>query len=245
MKRKAFLLGYEGNENPLTAVKFDLNSMKNYLLSPEGGAYNEEEIILLYNESSRKIYQKLSYLEFIDSCDFFLFYWSGHGCQIDEQYNLELEIGPDEYLLTEKIPRIAEKTMYIYDTCRVLIPNPPLEKKSAIILESATESYDEKRRIARCIYDEALYSAHNGPESFYACAKGEEAQADYDNSLFTKCVIDSAFEFTNYPAKSNVASMYEVCKRAREKCISISKGLQHPSCRIPKTPNLFPFAINI
>src|SRR5579863_3094297 len=98
MIRKALLIGCPGDkldEDNLPGVNVDLNKFYSFLRSYTGGAWEHEEITLLWNPTEKKV---LNEVKVNNNVDYSITYFSGHGGYTNEQTYLHFK---DNRLLSE------------------------------------------------------------------------------------------------------------------------------------------------
>ena len=89
MKRRAFLIGgnYQEPGNSLSGVGPDIAAWKQYLMSPCGGSWAEDEILDLSGDSKDNI---VSMLQVGRTVDYSLVCFSGHGYLTKDRFGFNM-----------------------------------------------------------------------------------------------------------------------------------------------------------
>jgi len=193
MKRRALLIGYTGadsNEDTLEGVLFDLEKYKNYLMSSRGGAWENDEIIVLNAPTKSKLKIQLL-LAKADGIDMMFTVFSGHGDFDDvEKGCRRFLLNKDEIVWEKELWNIAKKQILICDSCaglRSRNANESLleEKRVSNIIKTSSN----ERLLARKKYDTWCYECENQLIRLYAAKAGTYAE-DQDGGVYTNCLID-------------------------------------------------------
>jgi hypothetical protein len=103
---------------PLRYCQNDGVRMKKYLMSDYGGAWQDNEIILLNDVTIALLNSEIDKLINLN-LEYFFFYFSGHG-SIVNQYNV-IQLKDTPYYKYKTIPSVARKEVFITDSCRKVI----------------------------------------------------------------------------------------------------------------------------
>ena len=170
VKRRAILIGSPGTrDNFLVGVKNDLANFKNYLLSDEGGAWNEAEITVSYNPT----FERASSLVHGSEEDYTLVYLSGHGYTNRRNERMfclrDINIA-DTYFLNQ-----SPRQLIIVDACRTIFtgigaPPPPTFAPRWEHLEGSP---------VRELFDSCIKNSWPGKTIIHSTQHGE---VSYDNS---------------------------------------------------------------
>lgn len=171
VRRLAILVGSQfPDSNFLRGVKPDLENVKQFLLSPCGGAWQENEIYIFYNRPAREV------LQFIErmAADYCIIYFSGHGSAtglgerllavtdwlVDDLYMLECNTSPRITMLS--------------DSCRT-VPGAAI---SGIPWPHEEWLYADGYSRARAVFDQSITDSPEGRIIVHATVHGRPA---YDN----------------------------------------------------------------
>ena len=160
MKRKALLIGYNAldcpEEETLCNVSDDLDKIKHYLMSPQGGAWifdkNEiinNEIEVFHNATKDDLKSRLN--DIIDEkLDVGLIYITGHGAYSDKHKCRKFKLNNKENIYEYELVGIADKEIFIWDSCSLLV-NESLKTKDEYIEVAIdkiinSEKYDKARK---------------------------------------------------------------------------------------------------
>ena len=243
MRRKALIIsnpGESGANNYCEGVNKDVKNYKQFLMSPQGGYWFEEEVICLNRPSIDTLKANLQQLSNID---YTLIVFCGHGYSFGDQTILELK---SECEIPEKLLRNNyKKRTIILDCCRKQANNI----NESIIHEFAAAI--EKRDIdgieARRYYDEIISSCDNGIVVAYACDLNETAGDDSRNGgYYSYSLLQSATkwseEFHYYKGYKSIVEMHQRASiLTREK----SEYQQNPQIEKPRSCPYFPFVVYV
>src|SRR5688572_4065117 len=117
--RKALLVGAPGGvfTDFLPGVFPDLQNMKAFLLSPQGGAWKKEEITMLYNPGKKKLLQTVKAMQ----ADYTLTFFSGHGFPDDFDRRF-ISLTNGECTTDVKLLNSSARQLVLIDDCRKFIP---------------------------------------------------------------------------------------------------------------------------
>jgi hypothetical protein len=176
--------GY-GKEHLFGANK-DIENMFNYLISPRGGAWKKQEIILLYNPTWSDVKMNIDKL----LTDYQFIYFAGHGSggECRKRY-LGFKDGVVEDInLLNAIP----KQLIIIDACRVFYPTisgiPPAE--------DAYSNFTGESN-ARIAFDHCITNSRNGKVIVHATKHGYEAEEERyrRGGAFTLALLYTSLQF--------------------------------------------------
>ena len=182
-KRKAILIsGYEhnGSVQQEEGFKKDLKEHEKHLLSKKGGAWHNEEIILLYNPSKKELQDEIRR----DNGLMILYIaYSGHG--FSRKSNEDFICLKDGYKNIVDLKGNAERHLMFFDSCRTILK----EDKMDLSLESFSMSTD---KLWRKKYEDKMLSTERGVVIVFSCSKTEAAGDNsnggyFSQSLFSVC----------------------------------------------------------
>ena len=182
INRQLILIFNDGGKiNHLNGVSVDKASLIEHFTSAEGGAWDESEMKVFFNDCTK---QKLEfYIRFqrnTNRIDYWLIVFSGHGYATDTDTYLELSPGNDCGIKAIKQMLNSYKCLVIADSCRVLI-NEAVENmavKREILFSSITDS-SAYRKKCKDIYDKAWESVCSGSfNAGFAASLGQAANDD-------------------------------------------------------------------
>lgn len=187
MKRRAIILG---NVDGQLSTNIDMEKVRNFLLSLNGGAWRPSEIIRKANISRDKLDRLL-----LDTknggYDYVFLYFSGHG-----EYNrgTVIELNPQGETISEQsLSNLASRQLCIYDCCRTL-PKSQVDKV-AFAMNNLSESTTLVGEYARLLFDERIMNAYEQQMSLYSCGIDECSYDFGEGGIYTKHLIDAAMTF--------------------------------------------------
>ncbi len=243
MNRKALIIsnpGEVGYDEYCEGVNKDVINYKNFLMSPQGGYWFEDEIFCVERPSIELL--KL-HLTLLNDIDYTMIIFCGHGCSYDDETILELKKGSN--ICADLLKNGARKRTIILDCCR----------KEANLLEESIiyecSETIEKRTMdafsARRYYDELLSECPNGVVVTYACDLNETAGDDsrkggyYSYSLL-QTAKKWAQEFTLIKMHQSIVAVHE---QASTLTRLKSNFEQNPQIEKPRSAPYFPFVVRL
>lgn len=199
MKRRALIIGASFptvSENYLAGVNIDLDSYRNFLISPTGGAWIEnEELFILKNATKDNIKSMIKKLT-DQKPDYSFVTFSGHGGADSPTQNY-INTHDDQKMTVEELWINAPKRMLIVDACRK-------QAKFKVLMEAARkavamDSFSDptaRKILARKLFAEALEDSPLEYCMAYSCSYNETAADRGDiGGLFTSTLIRNSYEW--------------------------------------------------
>ncbi|MEP7163041.1 MAG: caspase family protein [Ferruginibacter sp.] len=181
--RKAILIGCPGTgRNYLSAVGYDLQNVKNFLLSNRGGRWFDNEIITLDNPT---ISTALNIIQ-ATIADYVIVYFSGHGWanNSNEKFLCLKDGDVEDLLLLSQSPR---QNIFV-DACRKI----PLHVISGLPEEDKYLHADGYYP-AREQFDKYILNSPVGQTIIHATAHDTEAFASQTGSYFTEALLNVCY----------------------------------------------------
>ncbi len=177
MRRKALLianLDAVGSQN-------DINNWKKFLLSGRGGAWRENEIMVLTNPSKNSLNTVLCCIK-NSGYDFIIVVYAGHG---GWKRSTILEINPDCETIGERdLKGLSSREILILDCCRATSTETYILDELQLKLFS-----DSIRSDIRIRYDARILQAIEQQVTLYACGIGECAYCSNNGGYYTKNLL--------------------------------------------------------
>ena len=245
--RRAILIAAPGGgPKPAHGTRVDVAAWQNYLTSPAGGAWNDDEILPPLTHPSKDELDDA--LASADGCDYAVVTFSGHGGtkNIDGEPTTVLQIAPSLPLIPyyELKPRCA-RILLILDSCRsVLEEEVGVSKMAGRLME---KSIEERliRQMHRDIYEKIILRTERGTITLFGCDYNEEAddmlsETQY-GGLYTHKLIGAGDTWYSSAAKG-MLNVYDAHLRA-ERDTTGQNRLQHPKILHGRRLGIFPFAV--
>ena len=218
MKKYAFLFG---NTNGLVGVQKDLQTFRDFLMSPEGGAWIKSEISDLHeNMTSTALKLELMKLK-QRKLDYLIVYFSGHGGSVREKSYIYPS--DNAFIEISELENLATRQLNIYDCCRSVDSYIQKSICNFSMQESANNDWG-----VRAAYDNRIMQAAPQQMSLYSCALGEYS-IDDDGGIFTRNLLDSAMNI-----KSGEKLVVDAFNEAMKQTNLNTEGKQNPKCRMLK-----------
>jgi len=239
MKRRALLIGSPGIHRTKgylgDMTEKDLNKIKNYLMSNNGGCWYENEILII---DTNKIDDVKKYIEIVrnENNDFVFCAFSGHGWYDGNNFTRVFEIGKDS-LYESEFRQLSSKQLMVSDSCAEIyiekVSHENFKLESSILIDSAdTKNYRE-------IYENKISECKPQEINLYSSSINELSHTD-DNlgGYFIHYLFNTAIsnELKNL-------DIIDTFKLAKEK-MKIDRRNQTPSSSFPKSASKFlPFSL--
>jgi len=240
MIRRALLIGSPGLPGTKgyleDMTKNDLNKIKNYLMSNNGGKWYDNEILLLDTNDINEVKKYINYVR-NEHNDFVFCAFSGHGWYDGNRYSRVFEIG-DNDLYENKFKQLSKKQLSIFDSCaEVYKPKILTENKRFENVVASMDSLDHKDY--REIYNNEIYKCHPQEISLYSSSVDEFSHTDEDlGGHFIHYLLDvgASNQTKNLDAIDTFLITKEKMKNDRRN--------QTPSSSFPKSAKVFlPFSL--
>jgi hypothetical protein len=194
MKKQAIIIITPNlpGQTKLPGATLDAEAWRSFLLSPEGGAWEHNEIKVLSDQTTGVITGVLE-LERQKSLDYALIAFSGHGhykVLPDKTTETQMFISANEYLTERSLTVRAKRELIVMDSCREYGGEIITEmKKSAQFSGSAMIRAEDRFAKAREMFEKALSLSPEGRTLVYSCSLNQTAG---DKFSFTRFLISDA-----------------------------------------------------
>jgi hypothetical protein len=176
-----------GDEHHLPGVRVDVQSYYDFLTADEGGAWEDEEIVMLDEPSSVRA---APYLTGGNRYDFTLICFAGHGGYDFRRRKTQVFL-TDGPLDLESLRTGCARELIITDSCRTVIDELD-DQRSIIGGDFGYEPNGSRRRSCRALYDMGIARAEAGTTFMLACDIGEAAdETPEGGGEFTQHLIDA------------------------------------------------------
>lgn len=185
--RKALLIGAPGGGNSiyLAGVSRDLNATRAFLMSPEGGAWYDHEIIVFPDADINSIGYEVQRM----FADYSIVLFSGHGFS-DLTGNRFLSLSNGNYFYDRELLNKSPRQLVVIDSCRKVLPQlgigDPMEEWSHF---DANQNYLIKARKA---YDFWIKNTPHGRLIIHSTEHDNYALDTRDGGIFTQTLLQVA-----------------------------------------------------
>lgn len=238
MKRKALLIGYSGwdtRDGKLQGVSKDLNNYRKYLLSLEGGAWYDDEIITL-EDTNISILQK--HIEHIkqEKNDIVFTVYSGHGEYDSINHCRNICIDNKTERSEHILYKLAPKQIIILDSCSGEREDEHTanESRAQILLEN---KHISKRFMARKKYEEKCDNCVSQTLKFYAAERGTYANDTSEGGIYSTELLRALNN-----AQDDI-SIFSAHKMADKLIRTLTD--QKPDYDVPRLLNYLPGVIHV
>ena len=255
INRQLILIFNDGGETKnLKGVTIDKEALIEHFTSAEGGAWDESEMKVFFNDCTKQMLELYIRVQRITNrIDYWLIVFSGHGYATDTDTYLELSPGNDCGIKAIKQMLNSYKCLVIADSCRVLI-NEAVEnsaEKRERLFSSTTES-TEYRKICKEMYDKAWDSVLSGSfNAGFAASLGQAANDDdQKGGYYIEGILNAANSHVNatrviYGTSScpnEIIPFSDIHNAASKHVMDKSYGSQQPTT-IGSSINKIPFVV--
>jgi hypothetical protein len=204
MKRIALLIF---NTNGLEGTKADVGKLSRFLMSLQGGAWEESEIFPLPDLSRKSLLTYLKKVRQVD-VDYAIVMFSGHGGYRNETV---LEINQNEETITvSDLLYLAPRQLSIFDCCRVM-EESRLQKSLLSEGEAMFSSgRDSIRTIIRKKYNARILQSMRQQAVLYACSVGECSYDSKSGAVY----IDKLIEIANNASDAEFMTVGQAHQKA-------------------------------
>ena len=237
------MIGYsvwdiKGKE-PLKGVSLDLQNYKDFLMSPNGGGWYENEITVLQDRSLLDIKFALL-LRKREFNDIVFTVFSGHGDYDDiENYCRRFEVSKNETILEKDLLGLSKKQILICDACSGLRSKEITTDTKNIINSSSIHENEYLVKKAREKYERLCLSCPEQTLRFYAAEVGTFAEDTSKGGRYSNALLDT---LKYIPTETNIFQAHNIAaKRVRQE----SMEQQRPDYSVPKIHDFLPGSIAI
>jgi hypothetical protein len=245
MSKTAFIITtpHAPKQDPLPGAQRDADDWHAFLLSPEGGAWNEDEIQMHVDNQPMLIKLALSVAS-TRQLDYALLAFCGHGRSISQSGTTELYLDETHSLHDYGLTVKARRELVIIDACREYagdIPQKELLKRAMLNCSAALEDEDRRQK-ARELFERDLVRTPEGRTLVFSCEAGQTA-ADVPSS-FTQYLISDAKGLAGNDRLVRTISIKEAFDVAEGKPAQINYP-QKPVYNGQRRSTHIPFAVSI
>jgi hypothetical protein len=232
MKRIAILIGSPGIPY-LNGVPKDIENIKQYLKSSNGGGWTTTEIKETILNPSAK--DTLFLLDNITNADFAFVYYSGHGFTGSDNRG-KININSNEVLNISDLANRCKKQITIIDACRGYEAMLGFDRLS----EQVTFSFDTSNiEDSKAVFNDYLNYSKDGKVLLFASQKGENAQDTSSGGIFSTNILKSA-KYLIDKSTNPIVNVHSVFNQAKE----LTKNYHTPHIEFTIKDALnFPFGI--
>ena len=242
LARKALIIGAPDEKIP--GVNIDIQNLKDYLKSPIGGLWYDNEVKILNSPSEREV---LSEISLLNKSDYSLILFAGHGYYSIDKETTVLHINSQEKLDSLNLRVGAKKHTLILDCCRKLERESLMKYRMESMMFSKSQTLTPSA--CREYFDRYISNCDNGIVVMNSCSIDETAgENESKGGYYTSSLIDCANAWAknklrDIPFTKNILPTQACHNSAVEEVKKLSGGRQNPTFESPRTENKFPFAV--
>jgi hypothetical protein len=233
MKRFALILeaSRANTRKPIDGCKRDAERFEAWLKNPGGGAWNNDEVMVIHDPWQ---FELDKYKESLDGADYAVVAFSGHGRIVEDwsgRRKQMITIGNNTDAGTEidfdsLTPRAAKRVMSC-DACREVHAAARLvenyQKRLAGLAKFAEQYYT--RADYRRAFEKALLNAREGEFKMFSCSPNEYAGDDAVNGgFFTDALLSSSADWCGNQSRENILTVGEAFMAA---CPIVAAAARH------------------
>lgn len=257
--RRALLIsnpGEVGAENYCKGVYVDIRNYTQFLLSPQGGAWDSSEIKHLDRPTAQNVRDWLAHFS---THDYVLVMFTGHGWYSSVDRDRILELRQNERLLSVELRKGSKKRTIILDCCQKVYNEPSkiVAKALSALANEAISRRTPDPATCRQLFFDSVRNSPDGIVFLTSCAIGELSTDDdtrggrYNGSMMevladwteAQSQIPTFRQFYGNSNTQATLSIVAAHEPAAEKTRLLSAGGQNPTIEKPRTSPYFPIAV--
>lgn len=242
MSRKAVLVEASkiAGADDLPGARADVVNLREWLTLNQGGAWEDEEIVVLRNPSRARLWTEL---EKARSVDYAFVAFSGHGHHVRTRQGEETYVcinDTEEFAAGDLYPGNLRATVLV-DACRgltVRMFHEALEARAKALKYARSE----ERYRCRLRFDQAVAACDAGPVWLYSCRVNESAGDTPMGGVFTTSMIRTSRALIEAMA---VVKVIDVAMSFNAAATATNRFMaqQHPEFVSPPRTDFYPFAV--
>ncbi len=226
-----------GNKNGLPSVEKDCNRIEEFLRSPLGGCWIDDEILYLPFEITADELNEIIVSIKQLNLDYVFVYFSGHGGSRSQQTILEINSNEEKIYLRELL-HLSQRQLTIVDCCRY--PCDMLNEEEFSLKKSIKQESSRMIPFIRESFDKRLSQALPQNVIVYSCSYGEYSDDLGNGSRFTNALLDSL-----YSVDKQYKLVSEVFIEAADVTSESSEYSQNPKLSMPKISPQYQIPLSI
>ena len=241
--RRALLAASPDDSNStLPGARQDVYNYEEFLLSIEGGAWEQNEIIKLFNPAKAEFLRSVASLSF---ADYVFIAFSGHGeHHVGKQlYETSLHLTATESCYVYEINPNNKRHFVAIDTCRAVVSVKQVLDERVVAMANAARPQITRQQ-ARALFDETFASAEEGRVVAYSCKVDQAAGETPSGGFFSKSLVDESAKWAMAARSMAVLSVRESFDLAQSKTYKLNAP-QWPELHAGRRLHHFPFAISV
>jgi hypothetical protein len=188
--RRAVLIGSQTpGSTHLPGVKEDLASLKEYLLSPNGGGWHNSEIIILENPTVNIVLATIRQA----IADYVYVYFSGHG--ITRRDNARMIVLMDGELQDLQLLNESPRQTIMIDACGTLEERAAIGGIGRRVWPEEKRHYFDGYSAARAYFNNCISESPYGKLIVHATKIGQSAIDTPNGGKFTNALLDSVYAY--------------------------------------------------
>lgn len=241
--RRALLIASPDIPNEtLPGARQDVYNFENFLLSLEGGAWDQDEITKLFNPTKTDLTQSVRAMA---GSDYAFITFSGHGAHhVNNELNdTSLKLTRYESCYVFEVNPQNKRHTLIVNTCRAIVQITEEILKRAMFAANAARA-EITRQQARALFDETFSAADEGRVIAYSCKVGQAAGESSSGGYFSRALVGEASAWANQAAAKQVLSVKDTFDLAQAKTYKVNAP-QWPVLEAGRRLRHFPLAISV
>jgi len=191
--RKALLIHAPGGEcHNMSDVNADLEATREFLMSPQGGAWKSEEITVLVKPSLRLVLSMVDHMK----ADYTITFFSGKSFP-DKNGNHFLVLNDGDFFQDTELLNHSGKQLVLVDACR-----EPIES-----LKLNFTGHPSDYHKARLMYDKWIESCEAGQVILHATEQSTLAPKKNNAGIFTQRLLQIASTLPSVENRFNLKSI--------------------------------------
>ena len=176
----------------LPGARADVRLLRNWMMSPCGGAWSDDEIVILIHPAAETVRKRLARAK---NCDYAFVSFSGHGHHVvGNGFNqTRVCLNDDEEIKAAALNPKNPRSTVLIDSCRGLTVFVPQQLLESYVKKALRLSLNSERESARAKFDRLVRLSEAGVIYLYSCSVDQSAAEDENGQggLFTLGLVRS------------------------------------------------------
>lgn len=245
MNKKILIISNPGEkdaENYCEGVNVDVREYISFFTSANGGAWNEDEIIILNKPTVSDLNKALYKLQ---NCEYSIIVFCGHGYYSLHNDSTFLELQTDIEYNSSLLRSNTSKRTIILDCCRKIYNDLPSTFDESHVLMNFSNTMTISKSVAREFYESELSKCHNAIILISSCSVDETAgDSSSKGGYYSYSLREVAKQWCRSSGTSKESlSVVTSHNSATSHVQQLTSNTQNPQIEKPRSMPYFPFAV--
>jgi hypothetical protein len=240
LTRKAILIASpDTHYGPLPGAVLDVERFNDFLRSDYGGAWEEEEISILFGPSLKQVQEELAAAE---DGDYVFISFSGHGehCRSGSLNDTRLILTDSDRIFVYDLNPRNPRHLVVVDACRRVLDTQTIVKLGA--LDEARLGPSTNRLACRKLFDRLVLEAEEGRVVMYSCDVNQAAGETRNGGFFSRFLVQKARAVCEASSEGGVIQVPDAFEMAKQET-NLRNAPQRSVLEAGRRTRHFPFAV--